>query len=652
MKIKTKLLLGLITATILPVAIVSSVVISNLRSQAVEDFLSSSRGEMSQVDNAISIYFEGIENNVRMLAESPAIKRSDSSITSYMNTNAKLMTPEQNGELEREIYQSLALVGESHPGYSYVYTGTKEGGYIQWPKGKISNNYDPRPRPWFTKANSAPGEIGRTAAYYWSADDATIVGTVVSFDSHQQRNFGAVAIDVSLKNLTDIVKNIKLGESGYLMMIEDSGNVLVDAKRPENNFKNISSLGNEYQAINSTQSGLVEVEIDGTAYMANVIISDNLGWKFVGLISEKEVLASSNKLVTFILVIVLVLGVIFTLGASLLANLISKPLTLVSKGLQDISEGEGDLTKELEIRSSDETGLLAGYFNEFLKAIRRLVQQIGHAGGEMKQSAERASTVSEDLLSVSERQNEAVEMVSSAFNEMVATANEVANLCTTAAQAADSSQQLVQKGQQDINTAVQSVNELATVIGSSSDSIIELEHDSQSITAILETIRGIAEQTNLLALNAAIEAARAGEQGRGFAVVADEVRALAKRTQDSTEEINGLVMRLQSRTKDVAEQMKVSLTASQETVVTTGSVNDSFSGISSSVMAIHDMNTQIATAAEEQHLVAEEINRNIQQVHEDTQKVDDVARRAKMNSEKLGEAANELNELVSKFKTE
>ncbi|MBF4259747.1 methyl-accepting chemotaxis protein, partial [Vibrio anguillarum] len=178
---------------------------------------------------------------------------------------------------------------------------------------------------------------------------------------------------------------------------------------------------------------------------------------------------------------------------------------------------------------------------------------IGHAGEQMGESAQRAATISEDLSAVSQRQKQAVEMVSTAFNEMVSTANEVATLCSSAAQAADDSQQLVSQGQQNIHTAVSSVNQLADYISTSSTTIQELENDSQGITAILDTIRGIAEQTNLLALNAAIEAARAGEQGRGFAVVADEVRALAKRTQDSTEEINGLVVRLQNRTKEVAE---------------------------------------------------------------------------------------------------
>ncbi|MBF4442652.1 methyl-accepting chemotaxis protein, partial [Vibrio anguillarum] len=506
--------------------------------------------------------------------------------------------------------------------------------------------------PWYKTAMSSPGEIKRTQAYYWEPDDATIVSNVLSFNAAGTQNAGVVAIDVSLKTLTDIVKKIKLGETGYIMMVEDSGNVLVDAKYPENNFQPLDSLAAAYKTIGQTSSGFINIEIGGVEYMANVMNSEKLGWKFVGLITTEEVMAESNSLIKYILAIVFVLTVIFIIGALFLAGLIAKPLSLVSNGLQEIAEGEGDLTKELIIRSNDETGQLAVYFNAFLKAIRLLVQQIGHAGEQMGESAQRAATISEDLSAVSQRQKQAVEMVSTAFNEMVSTANEVATLCSSAAQAADDSQQLVSQGQQNIHTAVSSVNQLADYISTSSTTIQELENDSQGITAILDTIRGIAEQTNLLALNAAIEAARAGEQGRGFAVVADEVRALAKRTQDSTEEINGLVVRLQNRTKEVAEQMTVSLNASRKTVTTTESVNDSFTGIYQSVLSIHDMNTQIATAAEEQHLVAEEINRNIHQVQEDTQKVDDVSSRALLNSQNLASSADDLNNLVSKFKTQ
>lgn len=649
MKIKSKLLLSLVAATIIPVTIVAFVVAYNLRTEAVHNFEQQSRAEITQVDNAINIYFDGIKQNVKMLSENPVLKLANSTITSYENSGDTSMTPDQNGLTERAIYEQLKLVGESHPSYSYVYLGTRDGGYVQWPKGNMTAGFVPSTRPWYREAIGAPNEVKQTPAYYWAGDDATIIGSVITFNSKQSTNYGAIAIDVSLNNLTDMIKKIKLGKTGYLMMIEDSGNVLVDSKHPNNNFNHIGSLGDSFSAIASQSSGLTETEIDGVTYMANVYMSPVSGWKFVGLIEKDEVMSASNNLISFVLVVVSVLTLLFILAANFLANMISRPLQLVSSGLQDISSGEGDLTKELQVRSNDETGLLAGYFNQFLGAIRDLVKQIGETGSAMHHSADRAKAVSTDLLEVSVRQNEAVEMVSSAFNEMVATSNEVADLCSNAAQAADSSQSLVQQGQKDINEAVDSVHELAESISTSVNSITQLEQGSQDITVILETIRGIADQTNLLALNAAIEAARAGDLGRGFAVVADEVRALAKRTQDSTQEINELVMRLQSRTKDVSEQMTVSLAVSQQTVEKTGSVNDSFSGISESVVAIHDMNTQIATAAEEQHLVAEEINRNILQVHEDTQKVDQVARQADVNSQKLGDAASELNGLVNRF---
>ncbi|MCF5295622.1 HAMP domain-containing protein, partial [Pseudomonas syringae] len=183
-----------------------------------------------------------------------------------------------------------------------------------------------------------------------------------------------VNIDVSLKQLTNIVKQIKLGESGYLMLMEKNGTVLVDPKQPEHNFKKLGELGDGFSELAKTASGLVEVTLNGERYMANVYSSEQLGWNFIGLIKQDEVMASATRLTWLIGIIAAVLAVVFAIVGASFARVIVRPIHSVSSGLEGIAGGEGDLTQNLAVRGKDETAQLAGWFNKFLTAIRSLIQ--------------------------------------------------------------------------------------------------------------------------------------------------------------------------------------------------------------------------------------------------------------------------------------
>ncbi|MGX0894020.1 methyl-accepting chemotaxis protein [Pseudomonas sp. ADAK2 TE3594] len=648
MNIKQKLTWAFAIIACLPVVLVATLVVLNLRSDAKDNFVDGSGREIRQVSNAMQLFFDGISQNVDYLATQPLIKNSDDSLKTYMSANAESIP---QGESDKKVFALLQDLGNSHPAYAYAILGTAAGGYVSWPDDAKLSNYDPRQRPWYKAAQAKPGKPFRTEAYYWAQDDATYVSTVRTIDNKLGTNGGVVSIDVTLKQLTEIVKQIKLGETGYLMLVENTGTVLVDPKQPANNFKALTSLGDGYAQLAKAGKGLVEVELNGERYMANVWPSEQLGWTFIGLIKQTDVMSSATQLTWLIAIIAAVLAVFFAIVGASFASLIVRPIRSVASGLEGIAQGEGDLTKNLQIRGSDETAQLANWFNQFLAAIRNLIQSIGGAATKILATSQSSTQVSSDMAEAAGRQREAVDMVSTAFHEMVATANEVARSCSQAAESADSGQRQAREGQQQIDAAVSSVDRLSQEIEQSAQSMQQLERDSNDIQSILGTIRSIAEQTNLLALNAAIEAARAGEQGRGFAVVADEVRALAKRTADSTAEIDGLLGNLAKRTSQVTQQMHASLEVSQQSVTRIGEARSSFGQIRESVDVIRDMNTQIATAAEEQHQVAEDINRHISQIHGDAQLVAELANSARLDSQSLAGLSNELDGLVRRFRT-
>ncbi len=648
MKIRTKFLLLLLAGVVLPVLIVSIITILNVRENAKLNFVHRSSAELGHIDTTFSIYLNGLAEDAQFLANATAIKQLDHSVSTYMDKPSQMMRTDSIGGVEQTAFELMSQFGEARPDLAYVYLGMDHGGYIQWPLSNNAANYDPRKRPWYPQSVETRSPV-RIAAYQDINTKAPLLDYLMRFEG-QDGAYGTIGVDVTLSKLTELIKKVKFGQQGYVIMIEDTGNILADPSNQDNLFKALSDVGT-YQQVNNAPAGLHQIEMNGQTWLANVYLSPDLNWRFIGFMPTAEVYQEADSLIAFISGVALVMVLLFMAIGYALMNVITKPMLTITEGLESIASGEGDLTQRLNIQAKDESGQMASAFNRFVESINVLVGRIKDNSQQVDNSSIQANDLSSKMKQIAEGQLAAVEQVSTAFHEMVATSNEVASNCSQAASSADDSQHQVEEGHQLIQDTVQAVNHLEATLNDSNQAMDALSQESANITVILDTIRGIAEQTNLLALNAAIEAARAGEQGRGFAVVADEVRTLAGRTAESTEEIDKLLTNLRQQTGNVAQKLSSSIEHSNTTVNATQQTSTVFQAILQSVLTIRDMTTQIAASAEEQHLVAEEINRNITDIHDGSSQANEVSQQLELSASQLNELASGLQAMVSRFKT-
>ena len=326
-----------------------------------------------------------------------------------------------------------------------------------------------------------------------------------------------------------------------------------------------------------------------------------------------------------------------------------KPTKETNELVSQLSQGHGDLTLRLPIKHNDELGELRGSVNTFIAQLQKMISSIVKEVQTLNQESVTVSQFSKDMSDTSTSQQIETEQAATAMDQMVATVHEVARNTTAAAEATERADMQAKDGFKVVNSTVESISTLARDVENTANIIQDLAKDSDAIGTVLDVIRGIAEQTNLLALNAAIEAARAGEQGRGFAVVADEVRTLASRTQQSTQEIQDMIQRLQSGAQNAVAAMEKGRVQTQHSVEQATKAGASLEEISHTVATIHEMNTQIATASEEQTAVAEEIRRNLSNLQASSRDTADNAKKSAHSSEQLSHVAFSLQDLAGQF---
>ncbi len=374
------------------------------------------------------------------------------------------------------------------------------------------------------------------------------------------------------------------------------------------------------------------------------------GWIIgTGIYIDDVEAAFRKKLMTIggavIFILMLLTGTSYAISSSIIT-----PLRKTTLAMDDISKGDGDLTARLDSSGDDEVAKLSIAFNSYTEKIHDIVKRVQEVAEELTSSSDELNTISTETNSSMLQQRSETQQAATAVTEMSSTVQEIAKSSEAAALSAREADKEAIEGKTVIGEASATIDKLSSEVEQSAEVINRLESESDAIGSVLDVIRGIAEQTNLLALNAAIEAARAGEQGRGFAVVADEVRTLASRTQQSTQEIQEMIENLQTGSREAVKVMESSRATTQKTVEKASEAAESLNKIAEAVAVISDMNIQIASAAEEQSVVAQEIDKNIVQISDLAGEGADQTTHVSDASEKLSKLSNSLSDLVQRFK--
>ena len=483
------------------------------------------------------------------------------------------------------------------------------------------------------------------------------------------KTIGVAGIDIALDALQGAAvesQRYLFNNAGHMLIVSGSGVLAADSSDAAKVGKKISDTlgadGNEVLQLlgSATPKILEQGDLIRAVYPVDPI-GNSRAWGVVIDLPKQVLLADSVKLqavldeaqqtgVITALVVAVVAGLIGLLLIWLTASGVTRPINSVAEMLKNIASGEGDLTQRLNYSKKDELGELVNWFNRFLDKLQPTIAQIKQSITEARGTADQSSEIARQTSEGMQVQFREIDQVATASNEMSATAHDVANSASNAANAAKGADQSAKDGMAIIERSTRDINQLADEVSKAVTEVEALAVNSEQIGSVLEVIRSIAEQTNLLALNAAIEAARAGESGRGFAVVADEVRNLAKRTQDSVEEIRIVIEKIQTGTRGVVATMHSSQTQAHNNAGQIRQAVDALGKISDAVTVISDMNLQIASAAEQQSAVAEEVNRNVSAIRTVTETLTGQATESAAISSQLNALASQQMKLMDQFR--
>jgi methyl-accepting chemotaxis protein len=537
--------------------------------------------------------------------------------------------------------------------------------------GVVGEDNDPpyftTKRPWWSDALSHPNKL-YVAKPAVDLTSGTISATVQGMVNYKGNFLGIGGIDILITTIGDIIDKINYKGEGNSFLLDENQAIVyfpntgkdLELVTPIEDFDSLFVETEGFSTLSKEMAkrtaGMIDVTWRGEEYVVihSPAISNlpEMQWTLGLLVPKSVVDGPINNVIFWSVLIVLLVIVGISVLTMAMTRSITGPLVNVVETMSDIAHGEGDLTRRIKVSSNDEIGLLANEFNVFADKIQRLIIQTKEAATVVTDTADKVDSMMETTTKDAMQQQNETTDVASAVKAMMTSVQEISTNAHQASDTARLADEKASEGQELVSTAESGIEGLAETVEVAASVVRRLRSDSDAITEVLDVIKNIAEQTNLLALNAAIEAARAGEQGRGFAVVADEVRNLASKTQESTANIQDIIETLRNSTKEAESAMEVGQEKAVESVAQTIRVREALNEISNAINNIQQLSLEIATSTDAQNKVASEINNNVISVKNLSDRTVDGAAHIQNDIYELKSAAADLTETMSQFKVD
>ncbi|HHG3486001.1 TPA: methyl-accepting chemotaxis protein [Vibrio parahaemolyticus] len=621
MKFRHKVVTASSILLLITVSLLSTQQVMTIRSQTQEHINSSVKEILTSVSNTVQSEMNAKKDLARSITEIIELSPND---RTYVKDILEKPTPKSSFLAIGFGYESNGFVIENDDG---------------WDAGP---DYDPRQRPWFIAAKNK-GDLVVTDPYV----DASSKNVIISVGTPVKQNgrfLAGMFYDLELTTLSDLVNQVNLFDAGYLFLVTDDGTTIAHPQSKYNGEK-LNSYLPQVDLNKATQ----HIEVDSNPYMVSLTHIPSENWYVGAIIDETAAYSVVGELRNSAIIYSIIAVLASVIALTLLIRTLMRPLDTLNTAIKDVASGKGDLTQRLETDTDQEFSELAKNFNTFMENLQQQIIESKSISDQILTGTQITAEGARDSAGAIQTQLQELEQLATAMHEMSVTATEVANNAQGAASAAKEADQATIEGSSVVSESTQTINMLSDSIDLAVEEVQVLESATANIETILKVINDIADQTNLLALNAAIEAARAGESGRGFAVVADEVRTLAQRTQESTTEIRSMIEQLQSGASSVASAMHQSKGSAVEAVEKADLANDALQRIRDAIQRISDMNLQIASAAEEQSLVAEEINNNTVNIKDLSTQVADSANRTNEAMQSQHDNVRKQDEILNRF---